>query len=361
MVGDTFLRLIVGRGRSRRRLSIMLLISFVVVPIPAERLTDLQSRTGPAVAGVAAAQAGWAERPPLHVARGGLDVATVNGTIVIMGGFDPHEPRTFDEVEGRQVTGDGAWRQLAPMPTRRANPAAAALGGKVYVAGGFPSNGSAGTDVVESYDPQTDTWSTVTKLPAGRGAAAAAALNGLLYVAGGYVAGPAGGAVSASVVAYDPSTRIWTAVAPMPTARWRLRLVAAGGRLFAIGGSSTQETSLTTVELYDPATNTWTTVAPMSQARSVPGVVVAHQGSDELIVVVGGCHIINGQGLPFWASTEVYSVNTGRWRTVQAQLPRGRCSLGSALEADGSVLAISGGVDDNGVVTATAEVHALKL
>jgi len=42
-------------------------------------------------------------------------------------------------------------------------------------------------------------------------------------------------------------------------------------------------------------------------------------------------------------------------------MPRGRCSLGSALEVDGSVLAISGAINANGSIAATAEVEALKL
>jgi N-acetylneuraminic acid mutarotase len=130
-------------------------------------------------------------------------------------------------------------------------------------------------------------------------AAGAAALGNLLYVAGGLVtAGPDGEEITASVLAYSPAMQRWTPVAPMPTARWRLRLVAAGGQLYAIGGQSRTGTTLSTVERYDPNTDTWTTVAAMNQDRGVPGAVAVSRGLQRFIVVVGGCRFTNGQRLP---------------------------------------------------------------
>jgi N-acetylneuraminic acid mutarotase len=246
------------------------------------------------------------------------------------------------------------------MPTARANAAVAVVGGTVYAVGGFTDDQT--LDVVEKFDPATGSWSPSTKLPAPRGAAGAAVLGDRLYVAGGSVAvGPDDDEITASVLAYNPVTQSWTSVAPMPTARWRLRLVAAGGHLFAIGGQSKSGSTLSTVERYDPKANTWATVAPMNQNRGVPGVVAVNRGADRLIVVVGGCQFANGQRLPFLRSTEVYNVDTDRWFLLPAQLPSGRCSLGAAVDAAGSVLAISGVVDVKDTVTATAEVDALKF
>ncbi|GIF20569.1 hypothetical protein Ate02nite_32990 [Paractinoplanes tereljensis] len=292
----------------------------------------------------------------MHLARGGLDVVAVDGGIFVMGGFDPAKPAFFDSVEMRRTGGVGTWHDVAPMPTARTNPAAAVLGGKIYVAGGV-TNDDTDSDVVEVYDPRSGRWSTSTRMPFARSAGAAAVLDGVLYVAGGGL----GDETLASVVAYDPAARRWRTVAPMPTARWALRLVASNGHLYAIGGRSTEENSLATVERYDPKANTWTTVAPMHNTRAVPGVVAVDRGNDHFIVVVAGCPVANGVVGDFFTTTEVFNVKTGRWRVLPAQLPRGRCSLGSALEADGSVLAISGGVKINGVITATPEVEALRL
>ena len=306
------------------------------------------------------APSGWTQRPPLQVPRIGLDVATVAGDILAIGGFDPAEPDVFSSVEGRAVAANNTWHTVAPMPTARANAAAAELNGSVYVAGGFTNDAT--VDVVERYDPLTDSWSLATRLPAPRGAAAAAALGGLLYVAGGAIPiSPTDDEITASVIAFNPKTGAWTAVAPMPTPRQRLRLVAVGGFLFAIGGQSAAGNTLSTVERYDPRFNRWTAVASMNQDRGVPGVVVVNNGTNGLIVAVGGCQFVDGQLRRLLQSTEVYDLNTGKWSLVTALLPQGTCSLGAAVEGDGSVLAIAGAVQVNGVTTATAQVEALSL
>jgi N-acetylneuraminic acid mutarotase len=167
--------------------------------------------------------------------------------------------------------------------------------------------------------------------------------------------------ITGSVLAYNPQKAVWAPVAPMPTARWRLRLVAAGGRLYAIGGQSPDGTTLSTVERYDPKANTWTAVASMTQDRGVPGVVAVTRGTERDIVVVGGCQFVAGQRRPFLRTTEIYNLATGEWRQVAAPLPHGRCSLGAAATSDGSVLAISGADDGTGTPIATTEVDALKL
>jgi N-acetylneuraminic acid mutarotase len=309
---------------------------------------------------VTAPSTGWSQLPPLQVARAGLDVATVNGDILAIGGFNPVKPGVFNLVEAHRADAAQSWRPLTPMPTGRANAAAAELGGSVYVVGGFDDEQT--FDVVEKYDPATGSWSPSPRLPAARGAAAAASLGGLLYVAGGSMTvGPDDDEITASVVAFNPVKQSWASVAPMPTARWRLRLVAAGGQLYAIGGQSAEGNTLSTVERYDPSSNTWTTVAPMNQDRAVPGVVAVNQGSRRLIVVVGGCQFAEGQRLPFLQSTEVYNLDTGQWLLLPAQLPLGRCSLGAAVTADGSVLAIGGGTDAKGIVIGTSEVDALRF
>ncbi len=299
---------------------------------------------------------GWTPQPPLQVARVGLDVATVNGTIVAVGGFNPLKPGVFNVAEANRADGDGTWTRVPPMPTARANAAAAELGGLVYVSGGFTDEDT--LNVVETFDPAIGSWSTATSLPQPRGAAGAASLGGLLYVAGGLIPGQKEDVITNSVVAYNPKKQVWTAVAPMPTARWRLRLVAAGGRLFAVGGQSPDGNTLSTVERYDPATNTWTAVAPMTQDRGVPGVVAITRGLERDIVVIGGCQFVGGQLQSFRRTAEIYNVTTNRWLPIAAQLPHGRCSLGAAARADGSVLAIGGADDASG---ATAEVDALKL
>lgn len=80
------------------------------------------------------------------------------------------------------------------------------------------------------------------------------------------------------MLVYDPKQHIWRSVAPMPTARTRLRLVALGRYLYAIGGQPDPAgPSLTTVERYDPKSNRWITMTPMVQSR-VPALRGRDQG-----------------------------------------------------------------------------------
>jgi N-acetylneuraminic acid mutarotase len=360
MNGSTMVKGYARPGWWRSWLPRLALMSLVVLAVSYGGLGNLHPRFDLAASNAVVPAPGWAERPPVQVARIGLDVATVGGDILAIGGFDPNEPDVFASVEDHQVAGTLPWHTIAAMPTARANPAAAELGGAVYVAGGFTNDQT--LDVVERFDPLTGSWSESTRLPVPRGAAAAASLGGLLYVAGGSIPVTAkDDEITASVVAFNPRTKSWTTVAPMPTARWRLRLVAAGGNLYAIGGQSPDGNTLSTVERYDPRSNTWTAVAPMNQDRGVPGAVAVNHGSDHLIVVVGGCQFANGQLLALRQSTEVYNLATGQWQLLKAQLPHATCSLGSAVDADGTVLAIAGGIEVDGTVTATAEVDALTL
>ena len=126
---------------------------------------------------------------------------------------------------------------MAPLPTARANLATTEVGGLVYAVGGLDDVDA--LDVVETFNPTTGRWATSVPLPQPRAAAGAAGLGGLLYVAGGEVKlAPDTYEVTDSVVVYDPRKNTWRSVAPMPTVRRRLRLVASGRYLYAVGGAA---------------------------------------------------------------------------------------------------------------------------
>ena len=69
---------------------------------------------------------------------------------------------------------------------------------------------------------------------------------------------------------YDPSTNSWVSVASMPTARSGLAAAVVNGKIYAMGGRSGPSIpSIDTVEVYDPGTNTWSNAAPMPTARNL--------------------------------------------------------------------------------------------
>jgi hypothetical protein len=254
----------------------------------------------------------WVARPPVHHGRAGLDVEQTDGVILAIGGFD--SSGVTGATEERSVGGSGEWHDVAPMPTARADFASAVVDGLVYAAGSYitPARG----------DDQ----------------------------------------LTASVLAYDPRRDRWTNVAPMHTARERLRLVEAGGFLYAIGGVDAGGASLATVERYNPHTNTWATIAPLNKARAFPGVVSTSIAGHSVLVVVGGAEYnAAGDLVGPRRTSEVLNIATGKWHTIDVLLDFGRGGLSCAIAAGGDVLAISGGTLVDGQSAYVSNVSALRL
>jgi N-acetylneuraminic acid mutarotase len=347
----------VSARRARRLLWLGVITVVLVTAFAAPSTSAPRFRAGPDVTDDEAARSSqWIARPPLRQARGGLGVAKVDRQILAIGGFvrvGDGGP-VFDVVEARRVKGSGRWRDLAPMPTARANLATAEVGGLVYAIGGIPQADD--TDVVETFDPRSGRWTTSLPLPQPRAFAGAAGLGGLLYVAGGEVQlAPDTFEVTNSVLVYDPRKKTWRSVAPMPTARLGLRLVASGRYLYAIGGAAPTGESLTTVERYNPTSNRWATMNPMVESRLLPCAVETKVGHRRVLVVVGG---FQGPGVAR-RTTEVFDPHTGRWTLLEVLLPIPRGTHDCATEADGTVLAI-GGANGEGVFLANVDALSLK-
>src|SRR5439155_601932 len=107
-------------------------------------------------------------------------------------------------------------------------------------------------NVVEEYDPASNTWTTKAPMPTARCGLAAAAVGGKIYAIGG---GNDNGNLNV-VEEYDPASNTWTTKAPMPTARFALPAAAVGGKIYAIGGGNFDAIGngkeLNVVEAYTP-------------------------------------------------------------------------------------------------------------
>jgi hypothetical protein len=285
-------------------------------------------------------------------------VATVERRILAIGGWAGSN--AFDFVEGRRVSGRGVWRDLPPMPTARVNLATAVSSGLVYTIGGFSDVDV--EDVVETFNPRTGRWAAGVPLPQPRALAGAAGLGRAVYVAGGVVLLDNGDSVTSSTLAYDAGAATWRSVAPMPTAREGLRVVAAGRYLYAIGGTNPDGVSLTTVERYDPASDRWTAMAPMVESRGLPCAVATRIGSRTFLVVVGGQELAaGGTFVGARRTTEVFDIEAGEWTLLDVLLPEVRSAHDCAVEANGTILAIGGATNTGGPPIRLADVDALKI
>ncbi|OFW00746.1 MAG: hypothetical protein A3I61_19500 [Acidobacteria bacterium RIFCSPLOWO2_02_FULL_68_18] len=182
----------------------------------------------------------WRPLLPMPTGRTAAAAVEAGGRIYVVGGNTANgltvgANDAFDPSANR-------WESRTPMPTPRNHPAAGAAGGKIYVIGGrlaAPNIGgfvSSNTDVVEEYDPSTNTWRAVNKMPTPRSGHGYTTFQGRIYVAGGEVRDSHMDAIFRDVEVFDPATNDWYRLPPMPTARHGVNLAGFGNRLHAIGG-----------------------------------------------------------------------------------------------------------------------------
>src|SRR6266496_1898387 len=128
----------------------------------------------------------------------------------------------------------GMWVTKAPMPTARSHVMTEGIEGKLYVVGGLVGCCDNALNILEVYDPVTNTWTSLAPMPTARYVGGAAAINGKLYVVGGDTAPFE---VTGKLEVYDPAANTWSAKAPMPTARAGLQVEVINGLLYAVGGN----------------------------------------------------------------------------------------------------------------------------
>ena len=125
--------------------------------------------------------------------------------------------------------------------------------------------------------PSNASWTTLTSPPGASFGAATASQGGRLYVLGGFST-----QISPSVVAWDGAT--WGAVSSMLQPRLMSGAAAARGSVFALGGFDENGVSSASAERFDPGPGTWSAVAsmPLSRASGAAGAI------GESLFVAGG-------------------------------------------------------------------------
>jgi N-acetylneuraminic acid mutarotase len=160
---------------------------------------------------------------------------------------------------------------------------------------------------------------------------------------------PAGQTVATHQV-YDPATNSWSERAPLPKARDHMALVAAEGKIHAVGGRFGASSDRTDMhDIYDPATNAWTPGPPLPTPRSGLAYTL-YQG---LILVLGGELTPNT-----FAENEAYDPKTKSWKTL-APMPAGR--HGTAASVAGGRVYIAAGSLKPGAGRVTDQVIVFSL
>src|SRR5262245_51358090 len=164
----------------------------------------------------------------------------------------------------------GSFEELPPGPALQGL-ALVAHHGLVYRLGGLSARNEAGApDDLHSlaecarFDPATRSWQVLPPLPAGRSSHDAVVIGDKVYVVGGWrLEGAADGEWYHSMCVLDlaqPEPR-WEE-APAPFARRALAAATVDGKLLVLGGMNESGDTVNEVDVYDPAKGTWSKGQP---------------------------------------------------------------------------------------------------
>jgi subtilisin family serine protease len=140
-----------------------------------------------------------------------------------------------------------SWSTGSPMPTPRYQlGVVCGSSGFIYAIGGRSSGGGSPLNVVEVYDPQTNSWSSATPMPTARNQfAISLGADGKIYTIGGktnYLNNT--GPFFDVVEIYDPLSDTWETGPPLPTQRGEMEAVLCGYGIYSIGGTNSSFLSL---------------------------------------------------------------------------------------------------------------------
>jgi N-acetylneuraminic acid mutarotase len=197
----------------------------------------------------------WRYLAPLPFAVNAAAMEVFRNRIYVIGGLDEaNQPIStvliYDRVRDEWTTG-------APMPTPRFHGAHAAHRGRIFVAGGqLP--GRTTTNVLEVYFPGRDEWQALAPLPFPR-----EALGGGEVMRGGMVGnrfcvfggrvGQPGNPPQSQTYCYDPPSDSWARGPDMLTPRLEMAFADHAGKVYAIGGRTSDEFAVPVTEVLETA------------------------------------------------------------------------------------------------------------
>ncbi len=224
------------------------------------------------------------------------------------------------------------WQELAPMPTARKGLAVAAYDGKIYAVAGETADGV--TDVVERYDPATDTWETLPSKPTAVTEVQAAVIGGKIYVPGGRLGS---NAITDILEVYDPRANSWEIYTPLPISLSSYGLQAYEGELYLFGGWNGKHITASTFR-YTPVDNSWTRLANAERASIDIGMLLF--GNE--VFLLGGY-----DGKEYLSDIVVFlpdqeAGSTASWR-YQSAMPYANAGMGVVSFAD--IIYVIGGAN----------------
>ena len=272
----------------------------------------------------------WQRLADMLTVRAGAETAVVDGKIYVMGGYagKDNQGKNFKILKAVEMYDPqtDTWVRKQDLPVSRMQFGIGAVAGKIYAIGGVldPKEKKPGLqgrlDLVEVYDPVSDTWAKRADMPTRRDGIATAVIDDTIYAIGGngWPQVGAGGPALGTIEVYEPRINRWTKRPDMPNLRRSFRMVVIAGKIYLIGGSAVGAHGvrgdwLTSTEVYDPATKRWRLTPTPTAPTLPPFSMVAVNGK---IYAFGGT-TVDGEFSP---TVEVF--DTGfRAVTAKGKLP----------------------------------------
>ncbi|MEU0785757.1 carboxypeptidase regulatory-like domain-containing protein [Streptomyces sp. NPDC006173] len=170
--------------------------------------------------------------------------------------------------ESASAASGPAWTSTADMPAPGAFMVGGSSHGTVYAGLGSGVDSFVPLTAFHAYDPDTNTWQRKADAPSAVSAASGAFIDGKFYVSGGYwvAADYSAIGIETKTQVYDPGTDTWATTTNNPHALAGAGTAVLDGKLYTVGGMSTDDSYHSTVSTYDPKKKTWRTVHPYPKA-----------------------------------------------------------------------------------------------
>ncbi|XP_069748660.1 kelch-like protein 24 isoform X1 [Narcine bancroftii] len=147
----------------------------------------------------------------------------------------------------------------------------------IVVVGGCDRKGWGTLPFMERYQPATGQWTQLAKTPDySKTQFAVCILKNDIFLSGGHL-------YTKDVWMYNSVLNVWLRVAHLNKGRWRHKMVALQGKIYAVGGFNGWR-RMSSVECYDSSMNSWSFVAPLLEAVSSAAVAACLKK----IYVIGG-------------------------------------------------------------------------
>jgi N-acetylneuraminic acid mutarotase len=277
-----------------------------------------------------AAPGTWTTLAPMLQPRSEMAIAELDGKVYVIGGYPPG--RIPSNVVQVYDPASNSWTLGPPTPVPLHHSHAVAVGDRLFLIGGEFDGAGTGRppvylDTTYELDVAAGAWRSRAPMPTARSGGGLGVIAGKIYVAGGRP--PRGN----DFAVYDPAADLWTVLPALPTARNHLAVDAIGGRLYVAGGRFEDVGGPMTavLEVFDPVSGAWTAEAPLPSPRAGVTAVAAFGC---LYVIAGEGNVADPQGM--FHQAEAYDPRTNTWHSL-SHMPTATHGLTRAALLDGRI------------------------